>query len=427
MDPDASEPLLLRDGPARSVLLDRSTRPPTVRKRFHHPRRLAALLDGRRARRELALLEHLHARGVAVPRPLGLARGARGWEVRMAWIEGGRPLAALLRRPDEPPPGGWRRLLRALGRLLAALEAAGVEHADLHPGNALVDASGRPFLLDFHAARRRRGGGGEDALARCAGAAREALSASERVHFLAAWHRARGRAGAAPPPLAALGRRVEEAARGERRAAVLANLDRWLRASSRCTAHEEGRLLVRRGVAPEAARAARDAGAGVRILGREAEARWLAAARLREHGLPALAPLALWRGPEPLALFEPPEGASGAPGPGASADAPALAALLGALHERGLDLAPLAPDALARGPRGEPCLLPPRALAALDPLDERLDAPRRFRALDRLVPPGRRDAAFVRAYAAAFAAWPEEARTLRARLGGPGARAEKAP
>src|SRR5262245_7523789 len=188
---DPGEARILKSGPARSLLLDATTTPATVIKRFHHPRPWSAVLDRRRAQREFELLRRLHERGVGVPCPLSFGRGERGWEVRMRCIEGATPLAELLRR-REPPPGGWPALLSALGELLAEVQGAGVEHPDLHPGNALVDPRGRPFLLDFHAARERTVDARAmlAALVACAAAGRETLGAVDRARFLAAWYRA---------------------------------------------------------------------------------------------------------------------------------------------------------------------------------------------------------------------------------------------
>lgn len=339
----------------------------------------------------------------------------------MSWIEGATTLADLLRRPEPPPPAGWEALLGALGLGLARLQGAGVLHPDLHPGNALVDPRGRPFLLDFHSAERRTSGTRAQlwALVVCAAAAREALGAARRARFLVAWYRATPPARRAGlPPLGELGRLVERAARGERRASVLRNLGRWTRASSRCAVLADG-TLVRQGVDLERARAAGAQHLCVQGTAEEVGARWSNAARLREHGIATLAPLARSgtgrRARQAWALFErrssvPPDERGGAPAP------VALAAWLGALHERGLDIPTLAADEVERGPDGAALCLPPRALASFDPLAAPAAPGRRWRALERLVPPSLRDGAFHAAYLAAFAGWPEEARLLRSRL-----------
>ena len=125
-----------------------------VIKRFHHPH-LGAWRDRSRARAEHRALALLHAAGLRVPAPLGVERTPAGWTVRMEHVEGAVSLGSLL-HGDEPPPGGWPRLMARLGRLLAGLHGAGVEHTDLHAGNVLVDPLGRAWLIDFHGARCRQ-------------------------------------------------------------------------------------------------------------------------------------------------------------------------------------------------------------------------------------------------------------------------------
>ena len=365
----APEPFrVLKRGHAREVLLEQpgDGAEPAVVKRFHHPRPWLALADGRRARREHALLRHLHARGVAVPEPLGVRRGAAGWELRMRWIPGAEPLERWLApaRHGEPPPGGWRALLDELARLLAGTLAAGVLHRDLHAGNVLVDPHGRPWLVDFHGARRRRvdlaARGGrellEASLVRWAAIGRETLGPRARLRFLAAFR-------AALPPsarpaldaLAARGPELEQRAREERRALVAHGAGRWLRPSSRVEVHAAAGVqrLVRRGLVLAGGDVAPRPGEALHVLrpghAREAEARWLVAARLEEHGIPAFVPLLLERGPAGarLVLGRPAE-AVPAPDP-TPAERAGLDALLA---DRGLALDPRAPHAFHRARSG---------------------------------------------------------------------------
>ncbi|HVS09084.1 MAG TPA: hypothetical protein VMS76_04350, partial [Planctomycetota bacterium] len=84
------DPVPLKLSLHRSVRLERSRSGELhVIKRFerrgHGP--LASAHDRRRARREYELLSALHARGLPVPRPLGIERRDGGWEVAMEWIE----------------------------------------------------------------------------------------------------------------------------------------------------------------------------------------------------------------------------------------------------------------------------------------------------------------------------------------------------
>jgi RIO-like serine/threonine protein kinase len=153
----------LKSSPARSVRLEygggtdgRGEAEPRVVKRFAAGGLFSVPRDAARARREHALLTELHACGLPVPRPLSLERRGDGWEVAMQWIPQARTLQERLLAGDT------RDLpARALGTLLARLQAAGVDHPDLHPGNVLIDAAGSAWAIDFHKARR----GGRPAVA----------------------------------------------------------------------------------------------------------------------------------------------------------------------------------------------------------------------------------------------------------------------
>lgn len=341
--------VLLQARAFRSVSLEGEGEAGVVVKRFHHPNPLLALLDRRRARREHAALAALHLAGASVPRPLGVQRGTRGWELRLAAVPRARPLAEHL--GAAPPPGGWPALLARLGRLLAEVQQAGWAHGDPHPGNVLVDAHGRPWLIDLQRARRAAP---EPArclaeLVECAGHVREALPARTRLCFLVAWRKALAPALRPQLASAALARAVEDRARAFRRASVRAHLDRWLRPSSRVEpAAELGPgALVRRDLAGFG-RAELLARAPHRLRAPAAELRqrWLGAARLREHGLPVLGP----------ALYVP--GAAGRAGWAAFEEdagrAPATLASL--LADRGLRLHAAELGKAAQGV----VLLPPR-------------------------------------------------------------------
>jgi hypothetical protein len=349
---------VLRARPFRSVHLERDEGgAPVVVKRFHHPSALLALFDGRRARREFEALSALAEAGVPVPRPLGVRRTPAGWEVRLAPVAGARSLRELL-DGAAAPPGGWERLCARLGRALAALQVAGWEHGDLHPGNVLVDPAGAPWLIDLQSARRVRSpdaGAALAAVVRCAAVGRETLAPRPRQRFLLAWLAAlpSGLRPASPP--AALAREVEALARVVRRDLVTAGLGRWLRESSRVhtIALDGGSALVRADLDADPLAAPADERRFLVLRGEphELRARWLAAARLHEHGVPVARPAALRLGPgrAGLAAFERP-----------AAGAPTVEALLGALEDRGLALAePREP--FAAGPGGLYCL-PPREL-----------------------------------------------------------------
>ena len=145
----------LKTGPARSVSLELpdgsgtdDVDAPRVVKRFAGRGLFAAARDAARARREHELLVELHERGLPVPRPLAIERRGDGWEVAMQWIPRAQSLQERLiegRTLDLPA--------RALGELLARLQAAGIDHPDLHPGNVLIDDAHGVWAIDFHKAR----------------------------------------------------------------------------------------------------------------------------------------------------------------------------------------------------------------------------------------------------------------------------------
>lgn len=260
-----------------------------VVKRFHHPGLVGAFFDGARARREHAAMAHLAASGLPVPRPLGVTRTRDAWELRQEAIEGARPLSALLAGPP-PPPGGWRRLLVALGELLARLHTLGLEHGDLHPGNVLVDARGAPWLVDLGHARPRRADvhRRQADLALAVALAREALAPRTRLAFLAGYRAALAaelRPALDRPALEAL----EGAGRARRRAQVELGLNRWLRESSRV--RRVGAALERR--RPPLAGLEEDRALDLHADDARLRELWLEAARLHEHRLPTVLPARL--------------------------------------------------------------------------------------------------------------------------------------
>lgn len=66
----------------------------------------------------------------------------------------GRTLKALRQADGAPDESALRRLLGPLLGAIETLHAGGVYHRDIAPDNILVEADGRPVLLDFGAARR---------------------------------------------------------------------------------------------------------------------------------------------------------------------------------------------------------------------------------------------------------------------------------
>lgn len=158
---DAGDPLpgALGRGGVRVLQLDGVA---AVVRRYRRGGALRRFLPDRfrsadRAFRELELSVALRAEGLPIPEPLAaLARRTRfGWELALATrlVAGARPLPAFV----AEHPGLRRATLRAAGALVARAFAAGLRHADLHPGNVLARAAndGEPelVLIDLDRAR----------------------------------------------------------------------------------------------------------------------------------------------------------------------------------------------------------------------------------------------------------------------------------
>ena len=410
---------MLKSGLARTVYVDAHG---AVVKRFHNPSAVQALRDRGRAAAEERVLSLLHARDLPVPRPIAVRRAGGAWEVVMERIEGAVDLGALL-RGAAPAPLPLEELAARVGALLARAHRAGLDHPDLHPGNVLVDAAGRPWLVDFHKARVRPRRAplllGERDLVALLAYVRETLDAPARARLVAAWLDQSGAAPAGGGAAFAAG--LEERARFHRRAWVAHAEGRWLRESSVCEVHAEpeGALCARRGAPLAAVRAllcAPGSGAELRsaagidalvlsgLPAAELRARWCLAARLAEHGLPALAPLAL--GPRAAAFQVP----TGAHAPGGALSPVQAGRLLGALHDRGLGVTRLDGHAWLLG--GEALIAPPARVFHVDARPGRLPPEQRFAA----APAHSSDPAFRRAYAAAFRGSPEESSALETDL-----------
>lgn len=383
----------LKSSPARSVRLE--TAPggdARVVKRFASRGVFSAARDAARARREHELLVELHARGLPVPRPLGLEQRGAGWEVAMEWIPHAASLAERMHagRAHEGPA-------RALGALLARLQGAGIDHPDLHPGNVLVDASGGVWAIDFHKARRvtRLSAARLEAqLAHLEAGLRERAPARWRARALLAWLRALP--DGAPRPrgtTSELAARLDLRARRERLATVDKRRLRWTRPGTavRSVTLQGGDGFERADGPADLARvleaALERAGTGaarevlpcpalpsrralvVRGTWRAVSAVWYAAARLEEHAVPAARPLALARGARPWAALSLPEHGHVLE-PGAALDAGTargVGALAATLADRGLALGRVAPEQLWRAPDGALSIAgAPRLVRALD-------------------------------------------------------------
>lgn len=146
----------LRDNPRRRVArLETATGRGLALKQFRLATGRHAMRERWKARlgytpavRETRALARAHEAGAPVPPPLGLAELASGDQLLVLGLIDGAPLSDALRTA----PAVRHERLRALGRAVAALHAAGLAHGDLHHGNVLVTAAG-PVLLDLQRAR----------------------------------------------------------------------------------------------------------------------------------------------------------------------------------------------------------------------------------------------------------------------------------
>lgn len=419
--PDGGE--LLKSGTRRSVALVRDEQGVRVLKRYHARGALSRQRDAARAREEHELLARLHALGLPVPRPLGIQVGARGPELVLEWIEGARPLAALYKRRQGDGAVDWpiapERAARALGEAFGRFCAAGLDHPDLHAGNALLDAQGRPYLVDLAGARLRRKASArrvERDLVSLAADSRESLPRRWRMRFLLALLAALpADVTRALPPPRELARRVEERGRVRRRAVLERARARWLRESGVVRAvelelGEHGRIegFARRSLELD------PAGPFVQLLVRalqrtqlpaealKHESQWLLArraslrtlerewrelGRARQHRLSSARPLLLVRAPRPLALYELPCELLSPPARGTPrwrSSMRSLAALLASLRDRGLTVERVDRHTLGFAENGEILWLPGTRLRTRTAARERQELLQLERALGPL-------------------------------------------
>lgn len=107
--------------------------------------------ENTRAFAELRLLEWLHARGLAVPRPLAAAYWRRGLFYRAAILVERIPgISTLAERLAQDVDASM------IARAIHAMHDAGVWHADLNAHNILLDGE-KAWLIDFDRGRRHGG------------------------------------------------------------------------------------------------------------------------------------------------------------------------------------------------------------------------------------------------------------------------------
>lgn len=304
---------LLKRNVKRSVWSERADDGSVTIVKIYHAPGPGALLDRRRARRELRAHGRAAEAGLPVARALGLERIDGRPALRLEGIDGGTSLVVRL---ESGGPGRRTRIARASGQLFARMEAAGFAHGDPHPGNVLVDPAGTPWLMDLARARFRSNASMklEQAAAWCA-ALRE-----RDPRFLAvaarAWRDAR------PQNAPSLHHEsIERRARERRAKSALRRVRAWRRASTR-TIVESHR--GENGVAQRVVRVREPLTAPSGLYAapwsrgwteerlsdgaRATEAAWSTLVRAFEHGLPAALPAAValeppwfveFRGPHP--------------------------------------------------------------------------------------------------------------------------------
>jgi 3-deoxy-D-manno-octulosonic acid kinase len=149
-------PLARVDG-SRGPLLVRRYRKGGLLRHLRGPR----FLGRWRPLEELVLHRALLGAGVPVPEAVGcvVLRSVLGWRgyLLLVPVPHAQDLESCLygEAGEAPPPG--RDVLRRAGEVVRRLHDAGVEHADLHPRNLLVDRAGAVTVLDLDRARRHDG------------------------------------------------------------------------------------------------------------------------------------------------------------------------------------------------------------------------------------------------------------------------------
>ena len=107
-----------------------------------------------RSHAEFLLTRQLHDLGLPVPRPLAalyLREGLLGYRAALLIerLPGVRPLASLMAGQGQVV--AWE----AVGRMIARFHRVGLDHVDLNAHNILIDAAGKPWLIDFDRCRLR--------------------------------------------------------------------------------------------------------------------------------------------------------------------------------------------------------------------------------------------------------------------------------
>lgn len=105
--------------------------------------------ESTRSMAEFRTLQRMHAKGLAVPRPLAAAYWRRGVFYRAAIlierIEQVQTLTEVVRATGDPDPAVQKQVAQAI----FAMHESGFWHADLNAYNILLDHTGKVWLIDF--------------------------------------------------------------------------------------------------------------------------------------------------------------------------------------------------------------------------------------------------------------------------------------
>jgi 3-deoxy-D-manno-octulosonic acid kinase len=116
-----------------------------------HDQYLFQQLETTRSFAEFSILQLLHERGFAVPKPAAAQVVRQGFRYRADLlthkIPDAQDLVRVLQHPQDAD------FYQSLGRFIANFHQHGVYHADLNIQNILVDRSDRFWLIDFDRAR----------------------------------------------------------------------------------------------------------------------------------------------------------------------------------------------------------------------------------------------------------------------------------
>lgn len=130
--------------------------------RWLHDRYLICSPHNSRAHQEFELLRQMRAQGLPVPEALAARQHRAGLfyraQIAVRAIPETKNLAQVLDQ-QRPCPELWQ----GIGRAIAALHAAGIDHVDLNVHNVLLNEAGQVWIIDFDRCCRRGPGPWQEA------------------------------------------------------------------------------------------------------------------------------------------------------------------------------------------------------------------------------------------------------------------------